>query len=111
MTTAVAELDKIAELAETDEIRELREFYQEDNESTYANRGIKSFASVLSGVCGKNIYVGEETKVYFEILDMRDFLKEKYAELSKTEAAKYKKDVEEVLKEADRELSFLEKYL
>ena len=104
MTVEIVERNRIAELAETAEIKEQRKFWKEDNESSYAEKGIKSFAYVLSGVCGKNIYLENEVSVYFEILDMRDFLKEKYAELSETDVAKYKKDVEIVLNEADEVL-------
>lgn len=108
MATLVTELDKIAELAETDEIKELRKRYKEENELIYKDSNIKSFAYILSGICGQNIYIGKEVVMYFEILEMRDFLKDKYVELPNIEALKYKKDIESVLNEADETLKLLE---
>ncbi|MCL2009220.1 MAG: hypothetical protein FWG71_01575 [Synergistaceae bacterium] len=108
MAVAVMERDLIKALAETDEIRALRKFYRQENESAHARRGIDFLACALSLVSGQKIYEGKEAAIYFEILDTRDFLKEKYAELSDIESSRYKSDVEGVLEEAEETLKFLE---
>ena len=107
MTTAVIERDVIAELAETDEIRRSRILSKRLNEMVYTDGDILSFASALSGICGLNVYVGKEVVRYFEILDSRDFLLDKFSELSDIDAAKYKDEIEEYLQEANEELEFL----
>ena len=111
MTVAVAEQDKTCELAETEEIKALREGYRESNEAAYAEGGIESLTFTLSSVCGQNIYEGKEAAAYFEILDTRDFLQEKYAGLSDVEMMKHKEDVEITLDEAEDMLNFLGKYV
>ena len=108
MTVAVMERDRISELADMEEIKELRKFYRQENESAYARRGIEFLAYTLSLVSGQKICEGKEAAIYFEILDTRDFLKEKYAELSDIEALKCKKDIEDVLNETDEILDFIE---
>ena len=107
MAPAVMERDRISELAETDEIKELRKCCRQDNESIYANRGIESLVYMLSGICGQNVYENKIWQIYFEILDTRDFLKEKYEELSYIEAAGIKQDVEEILEEAEETLNLI----
>ena len=101
------ELDRIAELAEMDAIKELRKRYRESNEMVYADGDILSFADTLSAICWQNVYVGQDAAVYFEILDTRDFLLEKFVELSDIEVAKYQDEIEEYLQEANEELEFL----
>ena len=98
----------ISEIAETDEIKELRKLNQELNEMSYAKGGIYSLSFTLLGVCDQKIYIGKEAELYYDILDTRDFLKEKYAELSNAEAEKHKEDVEEALEEADEVLRYIE---
>ena len=111
MTGLAAERIQENAIADTDEIKKLRELYQRENKMAYADGGVESLAFTLSGVCGQNIYVGKEAAVYFEILDTRDFLKEKYAELSDFEMIKHKEDVESTLAEAEDMLKFLGKYV
>ena len=107
MAVTVMERDKITELAETDEIIKLRKRNQELNEMTYTDGNILSFASTLSGICGLNVYVGQDAARYFEILDTMNFLLEKFVELSDVEAIKYRDEIEEYLQEANEELEFL----
>ena len=107
MTVAVIERNRIDELAEIEEIKELRKHYREESESAFTERGLLSLAGLLSFLCGKNVFVGQDAAVYFEILDTRDFLLEKYAELPREEAAKYKDKIDSYLKEANEELEFL----
>ena len=108
MAVAVMERDRISEIAETDEIKELRKQYRQENEMSYAkNKDILSLADLLSAICGFNVYLGEEAARYFEILDTKDFLLEKYAALPDVEAAKYKDELELYLREANKELEFL----
>ena len=107
MAVEVMERNKIAELAETEEIKEARKLYRESNEMLYVDGDILSFASMLSGICGQNVYVGQDAAVYFEILDTRDFLLEKYFGLSNNEIEKYKDKIEKYLQEAKKELEFL----
>ena len=107
MITEVMERNKIAEFAEMDEIKEARKLYQELYEMSYARGGVDSLSSLLLGACDRKIYLDEEADVYYNILDTRDFLKEKYAELSEAELEKYKDDVEEALDEADEVLSYI----
>ncbi|MDR2861722.1 MAG: hypothetical protein LBV07_04165 [Syntrophobacterales bacterium] len=111
MTVAVVERDRISEIAETEEIKALRKIYKEDNEGDYADGGVKLLSYMLLGVCDKKVYEGKEAAIYFEILDARNFLKKKYAELSDIEAMKVKKDVEEALGEAEENLEYLTNYL
>jgi hypothetical protein len=105
------ERDRFSEIAETEEIKALRKIFKEDNEGDYADGGIELLAYMLLGVCDKKIYEGKETATYFEILDARNFLKGKYAELSDIEAMKVKKNVEEALNEAEENLEYLTRYL
>ena len=107
MTVAVMERNRIDELTELDEIKELRKRYRESNETAYVDGDILSFADTLSAICGQNVYEGQDAAVYFEILDTRDFLLEKFVELPDAEVAKYKDEIEEYLQEADEELEFL----
>jgi len=107
MTVAVVERGILAEHAKTEGIKELRKFWEKDNESTYVEGGIESLSFTLLGVCDKKVYLGEEVSVYFEILDLRDCLKEKYSELSDSEALKHKEDVEVALNEAQEILDSL----
>ena len=107
MTVEVMERNRIVELAETEEIKELRKQNQEFNEMAYADRDILSFASILSGICGLNVYSGKEAIRYFEILDARDFLSKKFTELSVVEMEEHKDEIEEYLEEANEELDFL----
>ena len=107
MTAAVMERDKIVELAEMEEIKALRAKYREDNEELFANGGIKSVIWDLLAICDQNIYVGKEAAIYFDILDMRDFLQEKYAELSATLLPEQKEKIEEALTEANESLTTL----
>ena len=108
MAIAAVEQNRISELAETNEIKKKRESYQRCNEATYADGGIASLSSMLLGVCDRKLYIGEEADIYYDILDTRDYLKEKYDELSDIEAIKHKKDVEEALDEADAVLNYIE---
>ena len=107
MTVAVVERDTITELAETEEITKSRELYQRWNEMRFTNDGIDSLVDALLGSCDRKLYIGQEAVVYYDILDTRDFLKEKYALLSEAETAKFEGDVEEALDEADKVLSYI----
>jgi hypothetical protein len=107
MSIALVERDILAELAETDEIMEARRFNQRNNEMTFADGGIDSLSSLLLGVCDRKLYIGQEADVYYDILDTRDFLKEKYDLLSETEAAQYKEHVEEAINEAEEVLNYI----
>ena len=109
MTVAVAEQNKIAEITETDEIREFRKRNRELNETIYADKDIESLISTLSGLCALNVCEGNEAETYYGILDFRDFVRGKYAELSENKANKYEKELEKVLEEANEELEFLKK--
>jgi ABC-type uncharacterized transport system permease subunit len=107
MPVAIAERDRISEIADTEEIKAFRKTTRENNEEIYADRGINSLSNMLLGVCDRKVYVGKAAEIYFDILDTRDYLMEKYAELSDIEAMKVKKDVEEALDEAEEELEYL----
>ena len=111
MSEVVAERDKIAELAETEEIKKSRERYQKQNERLYANEDIESLIWTLSGLCGLNIHVGNEADMYFGIMDFQEYVIERYAKLSESEAEKYKRDYEEVMEEAREELEFIKNEL
>ena len=111
MTVEVEERNKIAELLKTEEIIELRKRFKEENEMIYEKGGIESLISMLSGLCSVNVYDCKEIETYFEILETRDFLKEKYTELSDIESSKYNGRVELGLNEANEELDFLKSYL
>ena len=95
----------------TKKIQALREQYREHNEITYAQGGVESLADTLTAISDRKIYVGEEAIIYFDILDTRDLLKEKYAELTDIEAARLKEDVNDALDEAEKMLNFLGKYV
>ena len=108
MAVAVIERDRLRELAETDKIRELRKQYRRENEMSYAaDKDILSFALTLSGISDQKIYVGKAAAIYFEILDTKNFLLEKFAELTDIETIKYKGEIELCLKEADEKLDFI----
>jgi len=107
MTVAVAEQNKLAELAETEKIIEVRKRYRERHEKIYADTDIESLIWTLSGLCGTNVHVENEADMYFGLLDFRDFVLEKYDILSEDERIKHKKDMEIVLKETDEELESL----
>ena len=109
MTMAVQ--SRTYELTEMEEIKALRKGYRESNEAAYADGGVMSLTFTLSSVCGQNIYEGKEAAAYFEILDTRDFLQEKYIELSNLEMMNHKEDVEITLGEAEDMLNFLGKYV
>ena|GEM_PF-5487280 len=97
--------DRINKAMSTEIIKELRNFWKEDNESSYKEKGIGYLCFMLLGICDKKVYIGEEILVYIEILELRDYLNEKYFELSEVEALKFKKDVERSLNEANEVLA------
>ena len=111
MAVPVIERDLIAELAETDEIKRSRLLSQRFNKMVYADGGVDSLSFTLLGVCDRKLYIGKEAEIYYDILDTRDFLKEKYDELSEAETEKYKDDVEEALDEADEVLNYIKNRL
>jgi len=110
MTVEVAERNKLAELAETEEIKKYRKENQEINLLVYVTKGIISLSSSLLAACDQKLYIGKEALVYYDILDTRDLLKEKYVELSEAEveALKCKGDIDEALAEADEVLRYIE---
>ena len=108
MAVAVMERDRISELAGTEEIMELRRQYQKLNEMSYANGGIEHLAYMLSGISGQNIYENKIIKTYFEILDTKNFLLEKYSELPDIEALKHEKNVKDAIDDADETLTLIE---
>ena len=107
MAVAVVERDILTELAETEEIKKSRKLYRRWNEMRFTNAGIDSLVDALLGSCDRKLYIGQEAIVYYDIMDTRDFLKEKYALLSEAEAAEFEDDVEEALDEADKVLSHI----
>jgi len=107
MNIAVVERDRINEIAVTEEIKELRKQYQELNEMAYADGGIEHLSYMLSGISGQNINENKMLKTYFEILDTKNFLLEKYAELSGIEMLKHEKNVKEAVEDADETLSLI----
>jgi len=99
--------DRIRKMSEMDKIKESRNINKKLNEMVYFDGGVDALSSTLLGVCDRKIYVKEEADVYFDILDTRIYLKEKYEELPIIEALKYKEDVNEALKEADKVLLYI----
>ena len=111
MTVTIMERDRITDIAKMEEIIELRKRYRYENEMIYTKEGIEYLASILSGISGLNIYENSIIKMYFEILEMKNYLEEKYALLSPNDAIKYKNNVDSAVKDADETLSLIEQCL
>jgi len=106
------ERDKIAKLAETEGIKKLRDNNQEINERIFKEKGIDHMIFILAGLCSFNVTVGRESETYYGILNLKNFVLEKYNSLADAKKQKHKAYLDEVLEEVDEELQYLrETYL